>query len=353
MKDVTPSRGGPGGSDHSGFLAMGVPAFFIASSGQHYGRHDVGDKFDLVDPILLDKSYRLTKASIDILANSKEIKNDPLGKDLNLLRSSTLVDLTPRRASDVVKELEPIEYPDLDFTLARLEGRTALDLVKSLYDIQALVNGSKKAVLYKRSNSYGRSPYGPRVGVMPGIADLAALEGRDDMLKLLGGAGLGFIIVKDEDMARNEEETRRMIAAANASQVLVIARLQPANAAKVLDWATQPCLLVGGVPDEAMVGKMQMHQWRLALEWKAGMTPEDYAGLYQQAVKGLGPRQVLAQAEGYALKGFSPSLIKLASLIGPKNWGMMEISSGGLDSLGQNFLTTLLYLSPWNGEDED
>lgn len=353
MKDVVPSRGGPGGSDHSGFLAMGVPGFFIATSGQHYGRHDVGDKFDLVDPALLEKSGNLVKASVDILANSREIKNDPQGKALNLLRSSTLVDLTPRRASDVVKDLEPIEYPDLDFTLAGLEGRTALDLVKSFYGTQAVVNGSKKAVLYKRSNGYGRSPYGPRVGIMPGITDLSALEGHDDVLKLLGRAGLGFITVRDEDLARNEEETRRMVAAANATGVLVIARLQPANAAKVLDWATQPGLLFGGMPDEAMVGKLQMHQWRLALEWKAGMTPEAYAGIYQQAVKSLGPRQVLAQAEGYSLKGFSPALIKLASLIGPKNWGIMEISSGGLDSLGQNFLTTLMYLRPMDGQDED
>lgn len=346
LKGVVPTRGGPGGSDHTPFLAAGIPAFFIQTTGPHFGRHDVGDKFDLVDPVLLERSGVFVKAVVDVLADDRSLKAEPAAREINLLRSSSLVDLKPRRISDLLKEAETVEYPDLDFALVGLEGGTPLELVKSLVDTTTAVKGSKKAILYEPPVGYNRQTYGARFGVLPGITDLAALAGRDDLLKIMGKAGLGFITIKDEDIARNEEETRRIMTAANEIGVLVIARVQPSNIGRVLEWSRRPGILVGDAPDDELTRKLKEHGWRLALDWQDGLTPEAYAGMYRQTTKTLGPMSVLAQAKYYGLQGFSPSLVRLASMLAPEELSERQVMTGGLDDFGQNFIQLLWMVAP-------
>lgn len=343
LKDVVPARGGPGGSDHSSFLANGVPGFFIQTTGAHYGHHNIGDKLDLIEPALLDKTCLFVQAAAEALADNKALKPEPDGREKNLLRGSTLVDLAPRDAAELDKAAGNIPYPDLDFALISLTGQTPEDLAKSFFATTAAVGASKKLLLYQTPKGFSSQRYTDRIGVLPGITDLAALAGQDALLKLMGKAGLGFVTIRDEDLALNEDEARRMTAAANETGTLVIARtVQPAAAAKVIDWSAKPGLLVAeAMPDRELLAKMKAKRWRLALIWKTGQSAEDYAARFQQATKDMGAAMVLAQSEKYGLSGFAPSFLKFAGLVAPKELDEFQIMSGGLDGLGQMFIRLL------------
>jgi hypothetical protein len=348
LKGVVPTRGGPGGSDHTPFLAGGVPGFFIQTTGAHYGRHDVGDMAGLVDPALLEKAGVFTKAATEVLAGAKDLRPRPDGRERNILRSSTIVDLAPRDAASLIKEAEPVAYPDLDFALVSVAGGSPAEMAKSFFDLTAAVQAAKRIVLYQPPKSdFSIQRFGDRIGVLPGVADLAAFDGQDPVLRMMGRAGLGFVIVRDKDFARGDEEVRRMTAAANAEGVLIIARETGADqTAKLVEWSTRPGLRVGGAPDEEVMKKMAGKRWRLALDWRAGMPAEEYAAAFGKIKEAAAGMELLVGIPGPALQGFSPDLLRLAGLLAPKEMSEAQMMRGGLDELGQDFINLLREVRP-------
>ncbi len=349
IKDIVPARGGPGGSDHTPFLANGIPGFFIQTAGDHYGRHDAGDKFSLVNPALLEKAGNFVRAVLGVLADSKALKVQPNRVELNWLRSSNIVDLEPRDAASLLKDAGSVTYPDLDFALVAVPGGTPLELAKGLIDTVAAAKTSPKALLYQAPGSgFSRQRFGgERIGILPGVADIAKLDGQDAILKLMAKAGLGYIVVQDKDFADGGEPALRMVAAANKTGVLVIARMADANyIAKVVDASTAPGLLVTAAPDAAVLEKMKPKRWRLAPLWAVGMNPEAYAAALDRFSKDLTPPCVIVHGPRLGVSGFSPELIGLVSLIEPKQPTEQQIMTGGLDLLGQNFINLLYELRP-------
>lgn len=349
VKDVVPSRGGPGGSDHTPFLANGVPGFFIQTAGDHYGRHDAGDKFSLIDPALLEKTGNFVRAAVGVLADSKALKAQPNRVELNWLRSSNIVDLEPRDAASLLKNAESVVYPDLDFALVAVPGGTPLELAKGLLDTVAAVKASPKALLYQApSSSFSMQRFGgERIGILPGVADIAKLDGQEAVLRLMAKAGLGYILLQDKDFADGDEDALRMVAAANKEGVLVIARMADANnIAKVVDASTAPGLLVTEAPDAVVLEKMKLKRWRLAPVWAAGTKPEAYAAALDKFTKELTPPCVIVQGPKPAVSGFSPEMIGLISLIKPKEPTEQQLMQVSLDLLGQNFINMLYELRP-------
>jgi hypothetical protein len=349
IKDIVPSRGGPGGSDHTPFLANGVPAFFLQTAGDHYGRHDAGDKFSLVDPALLEKTGLFVRAAVGVLADAKGLKAQTNGVTLNWLRSSLIVDLEPRDAGTLLKDAEAVTYPDLDFALVSVPGKTPLETAKGLFDLLATAKASPKGQLYKAQTSgFSFQRFGgERIGLLPGVTNLANLDGQDALLRLMGSAGLGFILVQDKDFADGGETALRMVAAANASGVLVIARMADGkNVARLIEASKAPGLLISEAPDAAVMEQMKPKRWRLAPIWTVGTKPEAYAATLDKYQKELTPPCVIAQGPKPAISGFAPEMIGLVSLIKPKVPAEREIIQGSLDVLGQNFINMLYEVRP-------
>jgi hypothetical protein len=347
IKGVVPARGGPGGSDHTPFLAKGIPGFFIQTMGDHYGRHDVGDKFELVDPTLLEKAGVFVRASLGVLTETKGLKAQPGREEFNILRSATIVDLNPRDAGELVKNAAAVDFFDLDFALVSLAGESPLDLAKNLFETTASVRASKNVVFYQPPSLGQLSQrFGEKIGVLAGITDIGRLAGHDFVLKMMGRSGLGFVVVRDKDFAEGAV-LERLIKAANEEGVLVIARLGDVdNIKKILATSLRSGLLVIDNLDAEIIKALKQKRWRLAPEWKSGMNPENYAAKFQSAVKELGPSGILIDREDLPLKGFPPELVKLISLIKPKVMTESQMMSGGMDQLGQNFLNLLREIRP-------
>jgi hypothetical protein len=88
---IEPGRGGPGGSDHTPFLAKGVPAFGTWSQGHHFKYHQVRDDIDLVKPEILKKVGDLVYASVMIMANEPGDFFEPRRQDTYHLKVQNLV----------------------------------------------------------------------------------------------------------------------------------------------------------------------------------------------------------------------------------------------------------------------
>ena len=347
IKDVVPARGGPGGSDHTPFLAKGIPGFFIQTTGDHYGRHDVGDKYELVDPTLLEKAAVFVRASLGVLTEAKGLKALPAREEMNILRSATIVDLSPRAPGELVKTAAPVDFFDLDFALVSLAGESALDLARNLFETTSTVRASKNVIFYQPpSLAQPSQRFGEKIGVLAGITDIGKLAGHDFVLKMMGRSGLGFVAVRDKDFAEGAA-LEKLIKAANDEGVLVIARLGDAdNIKKILAMSSRPGLLVTEIPDGEILKALKQKRWRLALEWKSEMSAESYAAKFQSALKELGPGSMLIDKENLPLKGFPPEFLKLVTLTKPKEMNEGQMMSGGMDELGQNFLNLLREIRP-------
>jgi len=203
-------------------------------------------------------------------------------------------------------------------------------------------------VLYQApASGLSAQRFGDRVGVLPGVTDLSAFGGQDAVLRVMGRAGLGYIIVRDADFARGEEEVRRMAAAAGAEGVLVIALETGAGqTAKLVEWGSRPGLWITASPDAELLKKMAAKRWRLALSWKAGTPAGEYAAAFRKLKESAGPVRCLVGIPGPAVAGFSPDLLELARLLAPKEMSGSQMMSGGLDELGQNFISLLRELRP-------
>jgi len=113
-----------------------------------------------------------------------------------------------------------------------------------------------------------------------------------------------------------------------------------------LQWSARPGLWVTASPDPEVLKKVALKRWRLALDWKDGSSPEEYAAGIQNIKQSVPGLRLLVTGPGLTVEGFSPDLLKLAKLLAPKEMSESQIMGGGLDELGQNFITLLRELRP-------
>jgi hypothetical protein len=74
LKAVEPSTGGPGGSDHSAFVELGIEALALMTSGGigHPDYHDSGDDSEKIDPAILAKTGQFVLQGVLNLANESK-----------------------------------------------------------------------------------------------------------------------------------------------------------------------------------------------------------------------------------------------------------------------------------------
>lgn len=74
MEIIKPRTGGPGGSDHSGFIELGIEAVFLITGGGggHPDYHDTGDDAEKIDPEILRKTGQFLLQATKNLGNAPE-----------------------------------------------------------------------------------------------------------------------------------------------------------------------------------------------------------------------------------------------------------------------------------------
>lgn len=270
---VDPSTGGPGGSDHSGFIELGIQALALMTAGTagHPDYHDSGDDPAKIEPEILRKTGQFVLQGTLNLANETQV---------NLL--------IPNRQ---------VRYQALRFTVPDIVGGTE----RGWQSVRATTHDELIGLVAERFRTLqagaaaGRGGMGGRGGatsrVASGIRDASVFQGSPALMDLaattlgigrvdvVGGDGVWF----GDTVSPAGKEALRIMEA--GSIVLNLVRPSAAQLGAVLDVATKPILVTAPpVLDTALVEKLKKNKGAVAVACEAA----DVSGCVQQvdAMKG-------------------------------------------------------------------
>ncbi len=343
-KDLIPSRGGPGGSDHTSFLLKGVPGFGIMTSGYHFKYHQTRDDFDMIKPEILEKVANCLYHSLIIVADDESLKIPDLREELYMLRSSAVAGFVEKNPSDLVNETKSIEFFDLDIGFMPLKGDSLLEIEHNLVEAIEMFEKSQKISILTSPSQYQVNSRSGRISVVPGIDNLKKVLKDLKVLKLIAKSGLGYVLLKDDDF-ENISELKNAIKIFNDSGVLIFAKFSnPENIKAILESSSKPGIIISSKINPEIQNLMKNKRWGAGVIWEKGLSPEEYLKLMDGFKDVLGYENILILKDGVPYKDPGDDFLKLVSLLKSKNLKREQINK----MLGESIIDFLFQIK---GED--
>jgi len=228
---VRPGRGGPGGSDHSSFLAKGVPAFALMTEGYHFKYHQANDVIELIKPELLKKTGEFVMAAATILANEKGDFFPPQRLERYHWRFQTLINFRFEPASKIIEGHKEARDAHVDLQLARLvppEGVTGdalrVEMIRQLLNLPDNIKKTNLALFSDAAGLQSAMSQG-KTSILPGIKGIDVLKGEPRWAKVLAEMGLYFILEDAGALFQEDklsDEAREIIQAINQAGLLFL-----------------------------------------------------------------------------------------------------------------------------------
>jgi hypothetical protein len=308
--------------------------------------HQPKAKAAFIDAGLLDVNCRLLHETLLLTADNAALTIPPNRLELFRLRAATLVDYHPAAFADLSAKAEAVSgFIPLDIAPVQVTGRTVLEMMRALDEIKTTAKAPRKAQVLPWPLSYngfmdfhyGR--YDSRVAISPGIAFSQLPPDYPPALaiRVLASFGLQWLELGEADTKSAQFE--EVVQACNQHGVLIVVRSAATPAIEsVLRVATKPALLVTtGVP-EALATTLGQRQWKVALEWSGGTSPDQYAERLQALRRTAGPKAALVSAPIPLSGECGPEMVRLMTLLAKEStedvWGL----------LGNNLLELMLTL---------
>jgi hypothetical protein len=271
LANVSVSRGGPGGSDHTYFLSQGVPAYGVFTQGLHFRTNRVGDVIDMIKPEVLKKSGDFVEAAVGILADAPKFPVRPHPRESYFWKNLTVANFETPPLEKVIAGHKDAVDPDVDFQLAVVgekEGMTGdalkVSVMKGLLDGLDAIRASKGLTAYsagttgRRMFGFGRG--GPaKATVLAGLSGTAAFGDDPRWADVFSKAGIGFVAIEKPgslfgEKGLSDEGTKTVEALGKANLLLVVKGLDAAQSRSLLENAKKPVFLeTAGVPDKDIV----------------------------------------------------------------------------------------------------
>lgn len=296
---VRPGRGGPGGSDHSSFLAKGVPAFAIMTEGYHFKYHQANDVVELIKPELLKKTGEFVMAAATILANEKGDFFPPQRLERYHWRYQTLINFHFEPASKIIEGHKDARDAHVDLQLARLappEGLTGDALrVEMIRQLLNLPDDIKKTnlVLFSGPAGLQSAMSQGKTSILPGIRGVDVLRGEPRWASVLAREGLYFIL---EDAAalfkenKLSDEAKEIIEAINQAGLLLLLRNPSESQIKeILAISIKPIGIIGNeIPSKETLELIRTKGAGFGLVAAQGTEPALYVQKLLEARKLIG-----------------------------------------------------------------
>jgi hypothetical protein len=265
VENVNPSRGGPGGSDHTYFLHQGVPGFFVATDGFHFRTNRVGDVIELIKPEILKKAGDFVGAAVEVLAAEPKVPIVASRREMYYWRYETIVNHETPPLDKVIEGHKDVVDPDVDFQLAAVGGKEGLTGDALRVDIlRNIASGLEKLGPTKGLVPYGGAAPGGMMGMMRGgpakttvllgLATLAPIKDDPLWADVYAKQGLGFAILDGPQGLFGDkglsDDGKKLVEALGKTSLLLIAKGLDAGQAKaLLEAAKKPVLLeTAGLP---------------------------------------------------------------------------------------------------------
>jgi hypothetical protein len=246
LKNVIPSKGGPGGSDHTPFLQKGVPAFAGMTGGQHPDYHTPGDVSEKIDGDVLQFVGDYMYKCIELLANSKENfipekRNENIKFQMANIINPTL--LPAKNFRDLLKNKDQdITFIDFSESVSGEDyNQNFLKLLRLFDDSLKSLRNDKEYALIQNLNDGRFLSYQNKSAIVAEI-DLSKL-GYDDLLcRMMGKAGARFgIIKKDAPFAQDKSDKKKtLVNMMDAGLVITLDNMSQAEISNILNQVEKP-----------------------------------------------------------------------------------------------------------------
>lgn len=313
---VSPSRGGPGGSDHTYFLSQGVPAYGVFTQGPHFRTNRVGDVIDMIKPDVLKASGDFVEAAVRILADAPKIPLIPKARENYFWKNLTIANFETPTLDKVIAGHKNAVDPDVDFQLAVVgEGERwsgdalKVGVLKGLLNGLDAIRGSQGLTLYNPAGAgltggrmFGRG--GPsKTTVLTGLRGTAAFGDDPRWADVYSKAGIGFVAFDGPGTMFREktlsDEGKKMVeAVGKAKLLLVTSGLDAAQGKSILENAKKPVFLkTDAVPEKETIDLIKKTGSAIGLVIGKNEDPADYFKKLDTAKKAAGSQFVAIVTE--------------------------------------------------------
>jgi Peptidase family M28 len=265
MDNVVPSRGGPGGSDHTAFLYNGVPAFMVNTAGPHFKTNRVGDVIGLIRPEILRNAGLFVTATLELLSTEPKVPVLPGRKEKFFWRFATIVDHEVPRLDEFISGHQDVQDPDVDVQLAAIGEKDGLsgdalraDMLKALWISKDRLAQAKGLAAYGGpASSVMTGPRGPaKTTVVAGLKGLASIRDEFRWAEVFSSQGASFLLIDGPgslfgDGGLSDEGQKVLETVGKANLLLIVRGLNPAQAKALLEKTKKPVFLeASAVPDK-------------------------------------------------------------------------------------------------------
>lgn len=258
MKKVEPSVGGPGGSDHSGFIRQGIEALALMTHGGigHPDYHQPEDDIEKIDPEMLRVTGQFVLQGIMNLAGESQA-------NLLIPRRKELYEGLRMRITNLNPALEGSNWSLID-----LKAENGTELMQSLFEhvreqLKEQASAESEPSREGRRRGGGRPPTGNgslRQSINRGVDSLKAVGTDERLLDLIVEThGIGrFDLAADDPMWFQDgvlTDTGKALLTALEKRKVVIHFVSPTPAAlkQLTDAASRPFVVSGQYELEADV----------------------------------------------------------------------------------------------------
>lgn len=278
MDNALASRGGPGGSDHSPFLAKGVPAFGVGSPGHHFKYHHVRDDIELVKPDVLKRIGDAVYAAVVVMANEEKDFIQPRRQSNYNLKYQNLVNFKPAQLVKVIEHRKDVKNSHVDLQLAFIEEKEGLsgdalrvDIINSLFAAEDKIRKARGLQVFRSTSSVSMAVRGGRTTIMAGLKGMQAIQDNPPWAGVLARQGAYFVMADDlaalfeGDALR--ESGKAIIKALNKGGLLLIAQPESeAQATALLKASTKPIVVLAtATPGQAVLDLVKKKQAAVGL----------------------------------------------------------------------------------------
>lgn len=338
---VKPGRGGPGGSDHSSFLAKGVPGFFIITEGHHFKYHQSRDDIDLIKPEILKRTGDFVHAAVKILASEPENLIQPMRRETIFLKYQNLINFKLSSLDKFIEHHKDARDSHVDLQLSLIEEKEGLsgdelrmDILKSLVASTDKIKNHKGLTYYSDSNKLFPDIRQGKTTILVGLKGVKSFSDAPQWTQVLVKQGIYFVVVDDPSPLFNEkeltEEGKKILEGINTIGLLLgIKGLNVAQAKSLLNASRKPVILFSeNLPDTEIQKLIKRKKSVLGLTMGQDDEPSAYFKKLDEAKDSIGTDHIMIVNEqclwGEAGKG---QLLKVISEILNAQYERMDISN--------------------------
>jgi len=304
VDSVNPSRGGPGGSDHTPFLEKGVPGFFLITQGS-VKYHTSRDDSDLIKPEMLKKTGDFVYAAVDILASEPGDFLPQLRQETYYLKYQNLINYRFNAASEFIANHGDAKDSHVDLQLSVVEEKEGLEgealrveIINSFLDLPEKIKATKGLSLFSSSSRLSMDVRQGKTTLMVGLKGVRSFRDNPKWAEVLAKQGACYVLLDDPAFLFDEkgqtEEGKKVVEALNSSGLLLLVKGANASQAKaLLTGSKKPLILLEkDLPDQEVMKLIKEKEAALGLIMGSGEEPAAYFKKLDEAKKAIGAEYI-------------------------------------------------------------